>query len=75
VFDRPVLAGGVHRLKDQEHRPAILCVEHVLQLGERLDPSGERFLGAWFVRGAEMQRIARIDALEPEPLPRVHPEG
>ena len=37
VLDRAVLAGRVHRLEDQQHRPAVLRVEHVLQLGERLD--------------------------------------
>jgi len=37
VLDRAVLAGGVHRLKDEQQRPAVLRVETVLQRGQRLD--------------------------------------
>jgi hypothetical protein len=35
VLDGAVLAGGVHGLKDEQHGPAILRIERVLQLGER----------------------------------------
>src|SRR4051794_31845264 len=37
VLDRTVLAGRVHRLENQQHRPAVLGVELGLQLGEPLD--------------------------------------
>src|SRR5262245_45090585 len=67
VLDRAVLARRIHGLKDEQHRPAVLGVEHVLQLGERLDARGERFLGARLVLGAESQRLAGIDAVEAEP--------
>src|SRR4029078_9170806 len=36
VFDRSVLAGRIHRLKDQQYGPAVLRVEHFLLLGEPL---------------------------------------
>src|SRR5215510_12525285 len=34
VLDRAILSSGVHRLKDQQHRPTVLRVEHVLKLRE-----------------------------------------
>ena len=37
VLDRAVLARGVHGLEDEQHGPAVLRVEHVLQLGQSLD--------------------------------------
>ena len=36
VLDRAVLAGGVHRLEDEQQRPAVLGVEHLLLLREPL---------------------------------------
>jgi hypothetical protein len=45
-----------------------LCVEDVLQLGERLDARGERFLGARLILGAEVQRVAGIDVFEVKAL-------
>ena len=45
VLDRAVLAGGVHRLEDREHRPAVLRVELLLQLRQPLDAVGEHRLG------------------------------
>ena len=46
VLDRAVLARGVHRLEDEQHRPAILRVELVLQRRERAAADGERLLRA-----------------------------
>src|SRR5215475_814000 len=37
MLDHTVLSGRVHRLKNKQHSPAILCVEHVLQFGKQLD--------------------------------------
>ena len=71
MLDRAVLAGRVHRLEDQQHRPAVLRVEHVLQLGERLDALLQRLLGARLVLGAEVERVAGVDVLEAEALPSV----
>ena len=45
VLDRAVLAGGVHRLEDQQDRPGIRGVEPVLGLGQLGDVLGERLLG------------------------------
>ena len=36
VLDRAVLAGRIHRLEDEQQRPAVLRVQHVLLLGEPL---------------------------------------
>ena len=43
MLDRPVLAGGVHRLEDQEHRVGVLRVEHVLLFGELPHAGSELF--------------------------------
>jgi hypothetical protein len=69
VLDRAVLAGGVHGLEDQEHGPAILGVEHVLELGEERDPLLQRLLGRRLVLGLQPRGVAGIDLLEPEPSP------
>ena len=48
VPDRAVLAGRVHRLEDDQQRPAVLGIEALLQLAETLDvlraPLGRRLL-------------------------------
>ncbi len=44
VADRAVLAGGVHGLKDQEHRVAVGGVVQPLQVAELLDVRGEKLL-------------------------------
>ena len=45
VLDGAVLAGGVHRLEDDQDRPGIGGVEPILGLGQLGDVLGERFLG------------------------------
>ena len=37
MLDGAILPGGIHRLEDAEHRPAILRIEHVLRLAEQGD--------------------------------------
>ena len=37
MLDRAVLASRVHRLEDQQHRPAVLRVEPVLEIREHVD--------------------------------------
>ena len=59
VLDGAVLAGRVHRLEHQQHRPAVLRIEHVLQLGERFDAGLQRFLGARLVLLSQLARIVR----------------
>jgi hypothetical protein len=66
VLDRPVLPRRIHRLEDEEQRPAILPVKHVLQFGERTHTGLQRLLRARLVLGLEFTRVARIDILQPE---------
>ena len=37
VLDHAVLAGGIHRLKNQQQRVAVVRVEQVLAIGQLLD--------------------------------------
>ena len=69
VLDGAVLPGGVHRLEDQQHPPAVLRVELVLQLGQRVDADLQRLLRARLVFPPESARVGRIDVLEPETVP------
>jgi hypothetical protein len=66
VFDGAVLPCRIHGLKDEQHRPAILRVEHVLQRRQRFDASGEQLLGARLVFGPIAERVTGIDVLEAE---------
>ena len=66
VLDRAVLAGGVHRLEDEQHGPAILRVEPVLQLREGGAPENERLLRARLLLGAQAAGVARIGVLQRE---------
>ena len=75
VLDGAVLAGGVHRLEDQQHRPLVLGVEFVLQLGQRLDARGQRFLGARLVFALEPKRLARVKSFRRNSLPLVTRKG
>ena len=71
VLDRAVLAGGVHRLEDQQQRPAILGVELVLQLGQQLDAGLQELLGVILL--GHLVGVTGIDVLEREPLPGFDP--
>ena len=64
VLDGAVLAGGIHRLEDQQHRPAILRVEPLLQAGHALAALLEHLLGDRLEPLAP--RIGRIDVLQAE---------
>src|SRR4030095_14513143 len=74
VVDPAVLAGGGHPLEDQQNRPAVLRVEHVLKLPEQRDTHGERFLGTRLILRREIERVAGIDVLKTEPV-IYHPKG
>src|SRR5215469_11306551 len=52
MFDRSVLAGGVHRLEDEQQRPALLGVEHLLLLCEP--------------HGAALQQVGRFALVHPQ---------
>src|SRR5262249_38977460 len=67
VLDRAVLAGGVHRLEDEQQRPAVLRVEHLLLLSEPLGPAPQE-VGRLALLHPQAEGIARVDALQPEAL-------
>ena len=62
VADRPVLAGGVEPLEDEEDAPLSLGVEALLQRRELLEQRGELLLRLVLPRQAE--RVARITPLQ-----------
>ena len=65
MLDDAVLAGGIHRLENREHRPAVLRVKHVLQVGELLDAVLQHLLGLALV-DREACGIAGIGIRQPE---------
>src|SRR4029453_8506587 len=75
VLDRAILAGGVHRLKGEEDGPAVLRVEPVLELGERLDPDRQRLLRPRLVLGSQVEGVARVDVLQAERRAVLDSEG
>lgn len=50
--DRRIFSGGVHRLKDQKQREAVVCVEQPLVLVQRLDALFEGFCARLGVNSA-----------------------
>src|SRR5215510_15781474 len=64
VLDRAVLPRGVHRLKDQQHRPAVLRVKHVLKVREDGNAHGKGFLGTRLVLGRKFQCVGGVDILQ-----------
>jgi hypothetical protein len=69
LLDGTVLSRRIHCLEDEQHRPAVLRVENVLQLREGLDTGLQRLLRPRFVFRREFASIARIYVGEPEILP------
>jgi hypothetical protein len=75
VFDRSVLTGRIHRLKDQQHSPVVLGIEFVLQLGQGRDTHGQRFLRSGLVGFlGKFKCVARINILETKFLAFGDPE-
>jgi hypothetical protein len=70
VFDGAILAGRVHRLKQQKHAPLVLGVKLILQFREGQNSRGERFFGSGlvFLLG-EFKGIAWVDILKSKILP------
>src|SRR5713226_45906 len=64
VFDRAVLAGGVHALKNQQQRPHILRVQLLLHLREHLAALPQHALRV--LLRFHSVRVARIKILQPE---------
>src|SRR5579871_37205 len=73
VFDRAVLAGRIHRLKNEEHRPPILGIKLVLEFCHARDAVGEGLLG--MILRMPMAGIGRIEVLELEMLSVINAEG
>ena len=67
VLDRAVLAGRVHRLEDQQQRPAILGVEHVLLFRQPRGAALEELRRLALVH-LQAAGVARIEVFEPEAL-------
>src|SRR6516162_9579187 len=67
VLDRAVLAGRVHRLEDEQQRPAILGVKHILLLREPLGAALEEF-GRLALVQLEAAGVAGIEVLQLEVL-------
>src|SRR5262245_50401066 len=74
VLDRTILAGRVHGLEDEQDRPPVLGVEHLLELGEEPDAGREGGLGLGLVLGGEVERVAGIDVAQAKAVVG-HPEG
>src|SRR5262245_51323114 len=66
MFDGPILASGIHRLKDQKNCPAVLRVEHILQFGECLDPFMQHLLRLRLVISLQPRSVVGINVLEPK---------
>ena len=65
MLDGAILAGCVHCLKNQEHRPLVLGIKFILQLGQGCDAHRQRFLRSRFVCFlGEFKCVVRIDILE-----------
>ena len=64
----PSLPAASIAWKIEQQRPAILGVEHVLHLRERLDADLQRLLGPRLVFGSELERVARVEVPQPERL-------
>ena len=69
VADGAILAGGVHRLEQQQQGVAVLGVELVLLLGQPLDPLLQQFPGHRLLVGPKASRVARVDVLQAKFLP------
>jgi hypothetical protein len=74
VLDGAVLAGRIHRLEDQQHRPAVLGIQLVLHLRQQLDPLLQHIPGPLPVF-FQASGVTRIEILQPEFPAIVNPEG
>jgi hypothetical protein len=60
--------GGVHRLEDEEHAPAVLRVELVLEIGKVLHARGQNLLRLLLLF-LQPSRVAGVPLLQAELLP------
>src|SRR4029434_5507527 len=68
MLDGAILARRVHSLEDEEHGPAVLRVEPVLQCGERLYPGPQALLGPGLVFRLQPCGILGVEVLETKGL-------
>ena len=68
MLDRAIFSGSVHCLKDEQYRPLILPVKHVLQFSKYFNTAFQQFFCPRFVFGSGLTGIVRIDILEPKLL-------
>ena len=61
----PALAGGIERLKNQEHTPVVLRVELFLELAQHAHALGERGLRDCLL-GLEAASVAGVEILQPK---------
>src|SRR5262245_49033470 len=73
MLDRAVLAGCIHRLEDEQQRPPVLGVKHVLLLCEPLCASLKEF-GRLALLQLQPTGVARIIVLQPKALAFCDPE-
>ena len=66
MLDRTVLGGRVHGREDEEDCPAVLGIEHLLELGEELDAAGQGGLGLRLVFGGQIESVAGVDVAQAE---------
>src|SRR5262252_4644308 len=73
MLDRSVLAGRIHRLKDEQQRPAVLRVKHFLLFGE---PNGAALkkLGCVSLVHLQAAGVAGIEVFQAEILAFGDPE-
>src|ERR1051326_1128568 len=68
MLDSAVFTGSIHRLKDNQHGPAILRVEFVLKLLQQLDTRSQRLLCFRFFIGVEVERVGGVDLFQSKTL-------
>src|SRR5215472_4316761 len=61
MLNGAIFAGGVHGLKNQQHRPSVLRVKHVLQFRKRTDTELQPFLSPRFSLRLESQGVPRVN--------------
>jgi hypothetical protein len=49
MLNDAILTRRIDSLKDNQHRPAVLCIEYLLELGQGLNSGGKVFFNPRFV--------------------------
>ena len=72
MFDGAVLAGGVHRLENQQHAPTVLGVEAFLKFGKQAGAFSQALHRHRFVIPLQVQGVVGIDAGQAKALAIFH---